>query len=224
MAISVQCSCGKRAAVSDALAGKAMRCPACGSTVVVPGPGKAGAKGGAPARGKQAGPAIELSGGQKALIWVVGILLVLGGGFYFGPVRVWQNWNAMEPKASDDVRDLVIDSLKQHTKDEDPDPRGRPPRMPSVERGDVSFFTPMALTMPAKVGFLGKSSQGTFSGNYDTRNGEVDATVSYGGFSVAGMVDVRKPTGTFHLVGRVENGKREFEIDGKKSEINGTAQ
>lgn len=51
-----------------------------------------------------------------------------------------------------------------------------------------------------------------------TRTGEVDATVSYGGYSVAGMVDVAKPTGTFHLVGRIVDGKRQFEIDGKKSD------
>ena len=47
----------------------------------------------------------------------------------------------------------------------------------------------------------------------------MDATVSYGGYSVAGMVDLGRPRGTFHLVGRVENGKREFEIDGTKNEI-----
>jgi DNA-directed RNA polymerase subunit RPC12/RpoP len=70
MAISVQCACGKRTAVSDALAGKAIRCPACGDAVVVmaaaPAPGRAGAKGQQPgARRQQAGPAIELSSGQK---------------------------------------------------------------------------------------------------------------------------------------------------------------
>jgi len=116
----------------------------------------------------RAGPAIELSRGQILGLWVIGILFVIGGGFYFGPV---------------------------------------------------------ALTVPQKVAFIGKSNQGTFSGHYKTRTGEVDATVSYGGYSVAGMVDIRRPQGTFHLVGRVVNGKREFEIDRKKTEmINPTAQ
>jgi len=221
MAISVQCACGKRAAVSDALAGKAIRCPACGDAVVVP--SAAPAPGRASVKRQQAGPALELSSGQKVGLWVIGILLVLGGGFYFGPVRVWQQWGALEPKASQDVRDLVIDSLNQHMKDEDPDPRTRR-RMPSVERNDVSFFSPMALTMPEKVGFIGKSNQGTFSGNYNTRTREVDATVSYGGYSVAGLVDISRPAGTFHLVGHVADGKREFEIDGKKTEIAEHAQ
>jgi hypothetical protein len=146
-------------------------------------------------------------------------VLVLGGGFYFGPVRVWQQWGALEPKASQDVRDLIVDSLNQHTKEEHPDPRARR-RMPSVERNDVTFFQPMALTMPQKVGFIGKSNQGTFNGNYDTRTGEVEATVSYGGYSVAGLVDIGKPAGTFHLLGRIIDGKREVEIDGKKTQMN----
>lgn len=219
MAISVQCGCGKRTSVSDALAGKSIRCPACGDGVFVaasaPAPGRAGGK------RQQAGPAIELSRGQVILLWVIGGLLVVGGAFYAGPVRVWQQWNALEPKASQDVRDLVIDALTQRMKEENPDPRARR-HMPSVERTDVSFFSPMALTMPAKVGFLGKSNQGTFSGNYDTRTGEVDATVSYGGYSVAGLVDVGRPRGTLHLVGRVTDQKREVEIDGKKTEIHPT--
>lgn len=223
MAISVQCGCGKRTAVSDALAGKAIRCPACGDSVVAvasaPGPGRAGGKGQPQgAKGRAAGPGFELSGGQKAALWVIGILLVLGGGFYVGPVRVWQQWNALEPKASRDVRDLIVDSLNQHMKDEDPDPRARR-RLPAVERNDITFFQPMALTMPQKVGFIGKSNQGTFSGDYYTRTGEVDATVSYGGYSVGGMVDIGKPRGTFHLVGRVIDAKREVEIDGKKTVI-----
>ena len=220
MAITVQCGCGKRTAVSDALAGKSIRCPACGEGVFVAAsaPGSAGGKSGAGARGKQAGPGFELSGGQKVALWVIGGLLLIGGVFYVGPVRVWQQWGAMEPKASEDVRDLVIYSLNEHMKEENPDPRMRR-RQPSVERGDLSFFTPMALTMPQKVGFFGKSSQGTFSGNYSTGTGEVDATVSYGGLTLSGMVDVSRPKGTLHVVGRVVDGKRDVEIDGKKTVI-----
>lgn len=214
MAITVQCGCGKRTGVSDALAGRVVRCPACGEELVVAGPapgaGKAGVK------TKRAGRAVDVSQGQKVALWAIGVLLVIGGVFYFGPVRVWHQWGAMEPKASGAVQDLVIESLKEHMKQEIPDPRAHR-RQPTVEGHDVSFFQPIvALTMPEKVAFIGKSNQGSFSGNYNTRTGEVDATVWYGGYSVAGMVDVVKPTGTFHLVGRVVDGKRQFEIDGKK--------
>lgn len=216
MAINVRCACGRRTAVGDALAGRTIRCPACGDEIFVvasaPAPGKGGAA------KQKAGPAIELSRGQVISLWAIGILLVVGGAFYLGPVRVWQQWGAMQPKASQDVGDLIVDALKQHMKDEDPDPRSRR-RMPSVERNDVSFFQPMALTMPEKVFFIGKSNQGTFSGHYHTRTGEMDADVSYGGYSVAGMVDISRPRGTFHLVGRVVNGRREFEFDGKKTVI-----
>jgi hypothetical protein len=220
MAINVQCACGKRTAVGDALAGRSIRCPGCGDEIFVVASAPAAGKGGGPKQ--RAGPAIELSRGQIIGLWVIGILVVVGGAFYLGPVRVWQQWSAMQPKASRDVGDLIVDALKQHMKDEDPDPRTRR-RMPSVERNDVSFFQPMAMTMPEKVFFIGKSSQGTFTGHYYPRTGEMDADVSYGGYSVAGMVDIGKPRGTFHLVGRVVNGKREFEIDGKKNVIDPTA-
>lgn len=214
MAITVQCTCGKRTSVSDALGGKVMRCPACGDAVVVAAPAPAAGK--AAGKPRQSGPAFELSHGQIVGLWAIGILLVIGGGFYFGPMHVWRQWGDLEPKASQNVEDLVVDSLKAHMKAEEFDPRARH-RQPSVERHDVSFFQPiLAVTMPQKVGFIGKSNQGTFNGNYDTRTGEVDATVSYGGYSVAGMVDVVRPAGTFHLVGRVVDGKCQMEIDGKK--------
>lgn len=101
MAITVQCACGKRTVVSDALAGKPMRCPGCGNQVMaaasVPGGAKAGGK------TRQAGPAFELSGGQKIAILVVGTLILIGCIFYFGPMRVSSQWSAMEPKATQDV-------------------------------------------------------------------------------------------------------------------------
>jgi hypothetical protein len=214
MAITVQCACGKRTVVSDALAGKRMRCSACGNEVVAaasaPGGGKAGGK------TRQAGPAFEISQGQKIAIFAVGALIVIGCVFYFGPMRVSSQWSALEPKATQNIQDLVIDSLREHMKREDPDVRG-PRRQPTVESHDVSFLQPyLAFSMPDEVGFLGKSNQGSFHGNYNTRTGGVDATVSYGGYSVAGMVDISRPRGTFHLLGRMVDGKPEMEIDGKK--------
>ena len=214
MAITVQCACGKRTMVSDALAGKQMRCPGCGNGVAVVASGPAGGKGGGKTR--QAGPAFELSGGQKIAIGVVGALILIGCVFFFGPMRVSSQWSALQTKASQDVQDLVIDSLREHMKQEDPDPRAHR-FQPSVESHDVTFLQPLlAFTMPEEVGFVGKSNQGTFGGNYNTRTGEVDATVSYGGYTVAGMVDVARPRGTFHLHGRMVDGKPEMEMDGKK--------
>lgn len=225
MAITIQCVCGKRTVVSDALAGKVVRCPACGDAVVVTGSavistGSAPAAGKARGKTQQRSPAIDLSRGQIVGLFLIGGLLLLGGIFYFGPMRVWREWGALEPKASGTVQDLIVFSLKQHMKEEDLDTMARR-RQPSVERHDVSFFQPIiAMTMPDKIAFIGKSNQGTFSGHYDTRTGEMDATVSYGGYSVAGMVDVMKPAGTFHLVGRMLDRKPEMEIDGKKIQWN----
>lgn len=214
MAIKVQCACGKRTVVSDALAGRMMRCPGCGNEVLaaasVPGGGRGGGK------NPKAGPAFELSGGQKIAIGAVGALIAIGCAFYFGPMRVSNQWSDLQPKATQDVQDLVIDSLRQHMKEEDPDPRTHR-FQPTVESHDVTFMQPyLAFSMPDEIGFLGKSNQGTFGGNYNTRTREVDATVSYGGYTVAGMVDIGRPKGTFHLHGRMVNGKPEMEMDGKK--------
>jgi hypothetical protein len=204
--------------VSDVLAGKMMRCPGCGNEIPVSpsAPGKGKGKGKAGGNPRQGGPAFEISGGQKILIGVIVTLLVLGGVFYFGPVRVWNQWSDLQPKASANVQDLVIDSLREKMKEEDPDPAG-PRRQPTVESHDVSFLSPyFAFSMPEEVGFIGKSNQGTFTGTYNTRTGQVDATVSFGGYTVAGMVDLGRPRGSFHLVGRMVNDKPEMEMDGKK--------
>jgi hypothetical protein len=214
MAINVQCTWGKRTGVSDALAGKLMRCPACGNEIAVAAPAPAGARTGGKAR--QAGPAFTLSRGQIIAMFAIGALLLIGGLFYFGPMRVSSQWSALQPKATQDVQDLVIDSLRQHVKEEDPDPRAHR-FQPTVESHDVTFLQPLlAFTMPDTVAFVGKSNQGTFGGNYNTRTGQVDATVSYGGYSVAGLVDVSRPKGTFHLLGRMVDDKPEMEMDGKK--------
>jgi hypothetical protein len=214
MAITVQCTCGKRTGVSDALAGKLMRCPACGKEIAVAASAPAGARTGVKAR--QAGPAFTLSRGQIVAMFAIGALLLIGGLFYFGPMRVSSQWSALQPKATQDVQDLVIDSLRQHVKEEDPDPRAHR-FQPTVESHDVTFLQPLlAFTMPDTVAFVGKSNQGTFGGNYNTRTGQVDATVSYGGYSVAGLVDISRPKGTFHLLGRMVDGKPEMEMDGKK--------
>lgn len=216
MGINVLCGCGKRTMVSDALIGKMMRCPGCGNEVAVVAGGAAKGKRGGKAQ--QAGPAFELSSGQKMLVGVGIVLILLGAGFFFGPMRVWSQWSDVKTKATQNVQDLVIDSLREKMKEEVLDPMAHR-RQPVVESSDLSFFEPyLAFSMPETVAFIGKSNQGTFSGNYNVRTGEVDATVSFGGYSVAGLVDVKRPTGNFHLVGRMVNGKPEMEIDGKKVE------
>jgi hypothetical protein len=89
--------------------------------------------------------------------------------------------------------------------------------VPQVESGNVLFYRPtMVMSMPELVKFHGKSNQGDFVGTYNTKTGDIEADVSYGGYSVAGMVDVRKPTGNFHMTGRENNGQVEAESDGNK--------
>jgi hypothetical protein len=200
--------------VSDALAGKTVRCSRCGSPIYVaeaPGAAKPAAK------PQNAGSSFYMSSGQITLLSVVAGLVLIGLIIYFGPVRVSREWDARETAARGTVMNLVTCSLKAYlaqTGDYDPTV---PHHMPAVERSNVGFNAPtFHLTMPRKVGFAGASNQGMFEGLYDTQTGEIEANVWYGGLTVAGMVALRKPTGKFHLVGHEENGKPVVEVDGKK--------
>ena len=214
MPLTVQCACGKRMGVSDALAGRTVRCPKCGESVFVSG---AAASPAAAGRKQQAAPALYMSKGKIVALAALGVLLVIGIVFYLGPMRVSSQWSAMEPKAGGSIRNLITFALRGFLSERGEFDPGKPRFAPSIGSQDISYFQPLlAMSMPEKVSFIGKSSQGTFSGTYDTRSGEVDADVSYGGYSIAGLVDVKKPTGKFHMVGREVNGRPDVEIDGKK--------
>lgn len=215
MPITVQCACGKRTGVSDALAGKTVRCPKCGDPVFVAASPQAGK-----AAGKDATPGFYMSQGQIIGLCVVAGLVIIGLLTYLGPVRVSRQWDAKEEQALGTVMHLVSYSLKAYlsqTGDYDP---SVPHNIPSVERSSVGFDKPMfRMTLPRKVRFMGASTQGGFEGNYDTQTGAIEADVEYGGYTVAGMVAIKKPTGKFHLVAHEENGKAIVEVDGKQIDV-----
>jgi len=75
------------------------------------------------------------------------------------------------------------------------------------------------MSMPETIVFGGRSNQGPFLGHYNTQTGEVDGDVSYGGVSSAGLVDLRRPTGKFHITGRDTNGQTSAEGDGQKLQL-----
>jgi len=77
----------------------------------------------------------------------------------------------------------------------------------------------IAMSLPEKIKFESKTNQGSFSGFYDTQTTEIDAEVVYGGNAVAGLVDIKKPKGTFHVIGKEANGWPEAQVDGKKLEV-----
>src|SRR5437899_8368797 len=90
MSTVVTCSCGKRLAVKDELAGKVVQCPACHERVQIPAAARSG---------DQSAPVKpEVSGSRK--VWLVAGLaagVVLGGALVVG----YFNWKRNPTTASD---------------------------------------------------------------------------------------------------------------------------
>jgi len=230
--MNVKCGCGKRMVVSDALAGKSVRCSACGEMVFcqpdrsAP-PAKGGKPGAAPAKGGRPG-APAAKGQQEPKMYIspamltggiVGvILLLIGIIFYFGPVRVGHQWDAIDYKARNTVMNCITYALKAKlSEDGEYDPAHH---APAIESGGVAFDRPLlAMSLPKKVRFDGRSNNGGFTGFYDTETGEVEADVECGGFNVGGTVNIIKAKGMFHLTAKEVNNDPVVQIDGKPAKI-----
>jgi hypothetical protein len=218
MPITVECSCGKRMSVSNALAGKTIKCPACGDRMEVsaapPSPG-----GRTPAKKRSAGPAIYISKGKIIALVSLAVGLALGLTFYFGPVRVWNQWENIGGKASDDVSNVITFGLQAYLSQQGAFDPMNAHGAPAID-GPVNFFRPtLVMSMPDKVRFFGKSTQGNFIGFYYPKTGEIEADVAYGGMTFAGAVDLAKATNQFHMTGRMANGFPQAEVNGNPIKI-----
>jgi hypothetical protein len=210
--MNVTCDCGKRMMVSDALAGKTVRCSGCGESIyVAPAPetaGAAGSKKQEEAGGFYVSPAVYI--GISSVVAV----LILGLVFYFGPMRVGRQWDDIDMKARSTVTNVITYAIKAYLSE-----RGEfdPLRhAPAIERDDLIFSKPyLSMSMPKKVRFDGHSNNGGFTGFYDTETGEIEADVEAGGNMVAGLAVLKKPTTVLHMTGREVNNDPVVEVDGK---------
>ena len=147
------------------------------------------------------------------------VLLVIVLALYMGPWTVGNQWAAMSGKANTDVTDVVQFAIKAYESQNGMYDAAVSHRDPTTE-GDASFVQPyMAFKMPRRVIFFGKTNQGNYRGTYDTSSGEIIADIETGGFSVAGLVDVNKATGSFHITGREKDGQVTAECDDKPLKI-----
>jgi len=218
MAISAQCECGKRISVSDVLAGKTIRCPQCGKGIAIGGvPQKAR---GAPAKPRPRGsPGIYISKGKLIALGVVVVFGIVGYTFYSGPLNVHFQWVEKAQKADSDLRDVIPFAIEAYTSQHSYYYPSKTHVAPFLD-GDIHFYRDFwVMELPDKIRFDGKSTQGDFSGYYHPATGEIEADVSYGGYTVAGLADVAKPTGTFHMTGRENNGQPEAESGGYKLRV-----
>jgi hypothetical protein len=198
--------------LSDALAGKTIKCPACGDAIVVPAMA-APAAGKKPAAKQNENPAVYVSKGKIVAMASIAVVFILGIMFYRGPVQVWHQWENIGPKAESDVSDVLTFGLQAYLSEVGMYNPASPHSGPAVDH--VSFFRPtLVMSMPEKVAFFGKSNQGDFKGYYHPGSGEIEADVNYGGISFAGAVDLAKSIGTFHMTGRMANGFPQAEVNG----------
>jgi hypothetical protein len=219
MPITVQCSCGKRMGLSDALAGKTIKCPACGDPLTVTGMA-APASARKPAKKESASPAIYISKGKIILLATLACLGIICLVTYLGPVRARSQWEDIGGKADDDVTNVVSFGLQAYLSEQgEYDPSRSGGGQPAVD-GHVAFFWPyLVMSMPERIRFFGKTTQGDFKGYYYTKTGEIEADVAYGGMTFAGMVNLAKATGQFHMTGRVANGFPQAEVNGTPIKI-----
>lgn len=233
MAITVQCTCGKRVGVSDALAGKTIRCTGCGQGIfVAPSTAPAAPAGKKPATttyknasGKTVtkyasnAPAVYISRGKIVGLSVIAGLAILVGLVIIGPIHTYQKWESLEPQANLDVSDVISFGIQAYLSsrgDFDPNTQHMAPHTDSP----LTFFPPVLhFSMPEWIVFKGKTTQGNVLGKYNPSNGEVQAFVEYGGYSFGGAVDIRKATGNFNMTGRMQNGMPQAEVDGQSIQI-----
>ena len=243
MPIVAQCGCGKTMTVDAAMAGRTAFCPRCSSPVQVPSgrtapssrssaPAKAGTPAGrakAPAAaGRRAAAAVPAVTVSPALVIGAGVavaVLAVALAIYFGPWRVGTEWAAMSPKANTDVTDVVMFALQAHQSQSLAGLGGgggggiSMSKAPAIE-GGANFIPPaMAFTLPRRMVFTGATSQGGYKGTYDTTTGEVVADVEVGGYTVGGLVAMRRATDQIHVTGRETDGRVTAEEDGSPMTI-----
>lgn len=222
MSIQIKCShCGKGLRVPDDRLGKLAKCPACGETfTVLPANSAVGGKVSPTPQKKfseHAGLAIPI--GLFVWIGVCAVVIAIVSAIIFGPLRIWREWEALEPHAESQVGDVVIRGLQSYTSHQpwfDPKKSG----FNAGVRQMAFTFMPYQVSMPEKIKFAGVSTQGNFTGTYNPHNGEVDAEVEVGARTFEGLTkDMSKPTGMIHVTGREKDGNLTAEVDGQDATV-----
>jgi hypothetical protein len=183
MAISVVCdNCGKRLNVKEELVGKKVKCPACKTAFTASPSGAIRVK--KVDKGKSG--AVAISWGFVSMIAggiaVVGLVLMI----VFGPVRAKGKWDPMAAKAEDDIRDVVERGLQvemERKGEWSPGAKGQAPNVFEVHM----LWDMMVMSLPEFIKFKGTTTEGEYTGTYNTKTLEVVADVEIGGHVVPGV-------------------------------------
>jgi len=189
MAISVVCdSCGKRLNVKDELVGKKVKCPACKTAFTASPSGAIKVK---PKGPKEKAAKVSISWGFVSMIAlavaVVGIIVAI----VFGPVRAKNQWDPMNEKAEQQVRDVVERGLQvemERLSLWSPGDKGQAPQIYEVHM----LWDMMVMSLPELMHFKGTTTEGEYTGTYNTKTQEVLADVEIGGHVVAGTGEAQR--------------------------------
>jgi hypothetical protein len=209
------------------MAGHHVSCSGCGNAVLVPAANAASAapkgapKGaraakpraaGAPARKSQ--PSFSISTGEINLIVGTLIAAAIGITAYLGPIRTYNRWQTMRPKANAEVQDVMTFAIRAVTSQEAAAYHRKQPVWPSVD-GDATFgMRILIMRLPDEIPFYGFTTQGPFNGYYRSADGEIEADMAVGGLEVGGLMSLHAPKGVIHITGRDPGGNPQAEMDG----------
>lgn len=222
MPITVACSkCAKQLTVRDEYAGKRLKCPGCGNvfeasaaSAVAPLPGSVKKIPGA----NKGQPSFTVSPKVIIITSVVILVPTLILLWRIGPQATWEEWQKKEEIAKDDVSSVVVRALESHlasSGEYDPSKAHASP-----QTFEVTFlFGALHWSMPEKIGFVGGSTAGAFSGAYFPHTGEVQAEVEVDGLGLPSGVVVRRGNTKIDVTGRIKNGNTQVEIGGKPAVV-----
>jgi hypothetical protein len=186
MPIPIQCSCGFRGSARDDAAGKALKCPTCGSRIAIPTPVGAAKTPGPymnyptskrpPAEGKEV--KVALSPGIKILIGLAIAIPAVIIWAKLGPMAAMAKLDDLYDPLDSAIRDTVNRSLQaRHEK------LGykmdKPREIPQVK--NVVIDKPvMPFRMPNHVDFQGTSTEGKYWGTYYVGTKKIKAKIEDG--------------------------------------------
>jgi len=216
MAISVVCdACGKRLNVRDELVGKKVKCPACKT------PFTASPSGAIKVKKKEKGPQAKVSISWGFIGMIAGAVIVVGAilAIIFGPVRAKNQWDPMAEKAESDTRDVVERGLQfavMQTGMWSPRDRGPAPTVHEVHM----LWDMMVMGLPEHIRFKGTTTEGEYTGTYNTKTFEINAEVELGGIVVPGVGEAaKKGDKVVKVRGSMIDGNLQVTVNGKKAEL-----
>lgn len=222
MSISIKCThCGKALRVPDDRLGKLAKCPVCGDTfTVLPANSVVGGGPVVPQKQKFAEHSgLSISPGLLITCGIVIAIIGVVSLIVFGPVRVWHEWEALQPHAEatvDDVCTRGLQSYESHLPWFDP----KKDKVMARVRQVAFDFMPFSWKMPDQIPFAGVSNEGQFTGIYYPTTGEVSIDAEVGAVTFEGLAqDVHKGNGKIKITGREKNGNLTAEVDGKDATV-----